>query len=336
MNNDMNVITREAGAPLVPTSSNDNTTETNVTSTADDAALKAAFDEIDKAWNASDDLNQDSEDNGEKSNESSTSDNNNEDTSTSNTNTEGTSETEPSTTAVSNPSIDYKQLYEQLYEERKLQQQNLSLLSSRLSELSEQYQNLKREAHKDDTKTTSDNLEPEVQELFELYPDIAKAVDKMIEKKTAKAQQSIIEDAEAKSAVTRQAVQQVAQQQFVNQVLSVHPDLPQIMQTNALRNWVDGLDVVARAGAHQIMQYGSADDIIGLINLYKTSLNNAKKESPKSKDETLVDKLKNAMTVPSNKQEQQVTETNQPVTRSLQDEFNMLSREYEKSHGFRR
>ena len=226
---------------------------------------------------------------------------------------------------------DYQQLYQQMLKEKELQQQNVNLLYDRLNDLSDRYQSLKQEVTKA-PETTKVETPQEVQELYELYPDIAKAVDKMIDSRTKSVQKSVEDTTESKSLQLQQAVQTLAQQNFVNKVISVHPDMPQIMQTRALHTWVDGLDPIQKAGANYIMQYGSADDIIGLVSQYKTASKPANTTTQTT--ENLVDRVKNAISVPSNRQEPAVIKTQEPV--SEQAAFDALAKDYEKTFGFRR
>ena len=245
--------------------------------------------------------------------------------------TETQTETQPAEQPAT-PNLDYQQLYQQMLKEKELQQQNVNLLYDRLNDLSERYQSLKQEATKAPEATKTETPQ-EVQELYELYPDIAKAVDKMIDSRTKSVQKSVEDTTESKSLQLQQAVQTLAQQNFVNKVISIHPDMPQIMQTRALHTWVDGLDPIQKAGASYIMQYGSADDIIGLVSQYKTATSKPANTTTQTKED-LVDRVKNAISVPSNRQEPAVIKTQEPV--SEQAAFDALAKDYEKTFGFRR
>lgn len=343
-----NNIDTNAAANNVATSAENVTHNNDTNSQTADASLETAFDQLATAWDANNredgiqDLSNLSKDStstpGASVSNSQPEDGNNGD----NSEGLGDNSSPEENKNTPNANLDYQQLYQQMLEEKKLQQQNISLLSSRLTELSEQYQNLKhsvKEREESAAKKEVDTVAPEIQELYELYPDIATAVDKMIESKTKSAKESIKEEQQQQNMQLQQSVQYMAQQQFVNKVLSVHPDLPELIQNNVLRNWADGLDSVSKAGAHHIMQYGSADDIISLVNQYKSSTQKAVTPSNQTKtvNETLINKVKSAMSVPSNRQEPIATNNSGKPRFNNEDEaFAALAKDYEMSHGFRR
>lgn len=300
--------------------------DNSTTSSTADAHLDAAFDKLASNW---DGTSADStiEDSVQKDNVSTSGD------SVQTSQPEGEGTTQEQQTPVNNPqNLDYQQLYQQMLKEKELQQQNVSLLSARLNDLSEMYQNLKQETSKPQ-ETQKAETPQEIQELYELYPDIAKAVDKMIETRTKSVQKSVEDTTESKSLQLQQAVQSLAQQNFVNKVMSIHPDMPQIMQTRALHTWVDGLDPIQKAGANYIMQYGSADDIVNLVSKYKSSSKSTTTTTQPT--ESIVEKVKNAISVPSNRQEPAVIKQQQEPL-SEQAAFNALAEDYEKKYGWRR
>ena len=300
--------------------------DNSTTNSTADTHLDAAFDKLAQEWNGtstdasvedSDNSQSDVSTSGERVQESQP---------------EGNAEVVQQPAEQPSQSLDYQQLYQQTLKERELQQQNMNLLYERLNDLSDRYQSLKQEATKQ-PEVSKTETPHEVQELYELYPDIAKAVDKMIETRTKSVQKSVEDTTETKSLQLQQAVQTLAQQNFVNKVISIHPDMPQIMQTRALHTWVDGLDPIQKAGASYIMQYGSADDIIGLVSQYKTAATKPANTTTQT-TENLVDRVKNAISVPSNRQEPAVIKPQETV--SEQATFDALAKDYEKTFGFRR
>lgn len=309
--------------------SSENTENSTQPQTAD-ATLESTFDDLIKQWQGTDTEEQDEDLAGQES--VSTSDK--EDVSQSQPVEEPT---EPATVTTQEApaaadSQNYQQLYDQLLREKEIQQQQMGLLYNRLNELSTQYQSLKEDNTKQTKKPEATNP-AEVQELYEFYPDIAKAVEKMIETRTSTTQKSIEEATDTKALRMQQQVQALQQQQFVQQIMAVHPDLPQLMQNRVLNTWVQGLDPVQRAGANWIMQYGTSNDIVDLVNRYKDST----KTNSQEPDSTLVNKVKSAMSVPSNKQEPTVprnSKPKEPVYDNVDDAFKDLVKQYEKSGSY--
>lgn len=224
---------------------------------------------------------------------------------------------------------DYRQLYEQALRERDVQNAQLGLLYSRLGDLSDKYQELK--LSQSSTQDVKQTMPTEVQELYDIYPDIAKAVEKLIESKISSTEEGIKKELEPKTAQVQQQLQQVAAQSYVNRVLSVHPDTMQLVQSNALRKWIDTLEPLQKTGADYIMKYGSADDVIGLISRYKVQIKPSVKTttSTQSSEDDLVKKVIAAMSVASNKQEPSTVKPKVEEYTSTEDAFNALAKKYE-------
>ena len=319
----MSDINTVAASTATSTENLDNST-TNSTA---DTHLDAAFDKLAQEWNGtstdapvedSDKSQSDVSTSGERVQESQP---------------EGNAEVVQQPAEQPSQSLDYQQLYQQTLKERELQQQNMNLLYDRLNDLSDRYQSLKQDTVKQPEMVKTETP-AEVQELYELYPDIAKAVDKMIETRTKSVQKSVEDTTESKALQLQQAVQTLAQQNFINKVVAAHPDMPQIMQSRVLHSWVDGLDSIQKAGANHIMQYGTADDIIDLVSKYKSYKSGSTNTSTQPSG-SLVEKVVQAMSVPSNRQEPSViNKTNEPI--SEQAAFDALAKDYERTFGWRK
>lgn len=319
----MSDINTVAASTVTSTENLDNST-TNSTA---DTHLDAAFDKLAQEWNGtstdapvedSDKSQSDVSTSGERVQESQL---------------EGNAEVVQQPAEQPSQSLDYQQLYQQTLKERELQQQNMNLLYDRLNDLSDRYQSLKQDTVKQPEMVKTETP-AEVQELYELYPDIAKAVDKMIETRTKSVQKSVEDTTESKALQLQQAVQTLAQQNFINKVVAAHPDMPQIMQSRVLHSWVDGLDSIQKAGANHIMQYGTADDIIDLVSKYKSYKSGSTNTSTQPNG-SLVEKVVQAMSVPSNRQEPAViNKTNEPI--SEQAAFDALAKDYERTFGWRK
>ena len=309
----MSDINTVAASTATSTENLDNST-TNSTA---DTHLDAAFDKLAQEWNGtstdapvedSDKSQSDVSTSGERVQESQL---------------EGNAEVVQQPAEQPSQSLDYQQLYQQTLKERELQQQNMNLLYDRLNDLSDRYQSLKQDTVKQPEMVKTETP-AEVQELYELYPDIAKAVDKMIETRTKSVQKSVEDTTESKALQLQQAVQTLAQQNFINKVVAAHPDMPQIMQSRVLHSWVDGLDSIQKAGANHIMQYGTADDIIDLVSKYKSYKSGSTNTSTQPTG-SLVEKVVQAMSVPSNRQEPAViNKANEPI--SEQAAFDALAK----------
>ena len=234
---------------------------------------------------------------------------------------------------------DNQQLFSQLLQEKDNQ---LQLLYSRLNDLSTQYKTLKEETSK--KVETKEAVPAEVQELCETYPELATAIDKIVESKVNVTKKTIEETLTPQTAAMQQQLQEMAQQQYISKIMQVHPDLPQIMQSNALNKWIATMsDPVQRAGAEWITRYGTVDNVVQLISQYKSSqqgfstpaqsVNNRSTVTPTTStaDDDLVQKIVNAISVPSERQAPTPTRKRREYATTT-EAFKALANEYERKN----
>ena len=237
---------------------------------------------------------------------------------------------EPSTTQT--PSEDYKELYLNTLREKEAQ---VNLYATRLAALSEQYQSLKENSKASEStssntpdadRTIVDNASPAVRELFETFPEIAQAVQEMIDAKTRSVETTLQEQVNP----IKMTLQQQYAEQFRNKITAAHPDVQDIIKSRSLEKWVDTLDPVAKAGADTIMKYGNADELISLLNMYKSGSTAATNNVPMSKGTpALVNKVMAAMAVPNTNKTERLTQEVTPVYRTESEAFDALVKEYE-------
>lgn len=233
---------------------------------------------------------------------------------------------------------DNQQLFSQLLQEKDNQ---LQLLYSRLNDLSGQYKTLKEETSK---KVEAKEAVPaEVQELYETYPELATAIDKIVESKVNVTKKTIEETFTPQTTAMQQQLQEMAQQQYISKIMQVHPDLPQIMQSNSLNRWIAGMsDPVQRAGAEWITRYGTVDNVVQLISQYKSSQqgfstpaqsvnNRPTVTSSSNNDDELVQKIVNAISVPSERQAPTPTRKRREYANTT-EAFKALANEYERKN----
>lgn len=301
----------------------DNNMESVVNNNSDSVSLDDAFNELATDWEnlGTDPSSTEGAANGDSS----------ENQETPAANEPNVSESESQPASSDTPSEDYKQLYENMLKERELQQSQMGLLYGRLNEISDKYQELKNSIDKKPAKEAT--IPAEVQELYEIYPDIAKAVEKMIEGKVSETKTSIEKSFEPRTNEVQEQIRQMASQNYLNQIMSVHPDVMQLAKSGALRNWVGKLDPLQRTGAEFVLQYGNAQDVINLISQYKTSVGKAAPvKNNTTGEDAIVKKVLAALATPSNKQEPSVSAPAGKTYASTEDAFNALAKEYEASH----
>lgn len=163
-------------------------------------------------------------------------------------------------------SADAETEYEKLYKEYKqTAESQIGLYKSRLNQLSQEFQELK--ARTETKKQEPAQLPDEVKEVFEMYPDIGKAVSSYFESQ----KQSMIKDMEEQIKPIKSHLVLSDVQKHENAIKSAHPDLNSILQSGDLVRWIEALPPVMKAGAQHVYQYGDTDAVISLLNEYKES-----------------------------------------------------------------
>lgn len=243
-------------------------------------------------------------------------------------------------TGQQTPQVDEaKELRDKLLADKDAQ---INLYKSRLSDLSQQYNALKGVSEKL-YASASANLTPEasqampdkLKEFKELYPDVYDAMELYVERKVGNPAAVAEQIATEKAALVAQQVQQMQTQQHVTTILNKHPDLYQIIRSEDARQWFHGLDPVAKKGAAYVLNYGTATDVINLMDQYKASkaspagTHNSKQNS--TEVNSLASKVANAVGVKSGRPDPRPLQQANPEKPLSQEEaFARLAREWEK------
>lgn len=316
------------------------TVHNSARNSAAEQSLEAAFNDTVNGWERNaygSDIDEDIEDSEENQDGGSISDED-EAVQKSQLGDEAISQPEMRTPVENASGHDNQQLFSQLLQEKDNQ---LQLLYSRLNDLSSQYKTLKEETSKN--VETKEAVPAEVQELYETYPELATAIDKIVESKVNVTKKTIEETLTPQTTAMQQQLQEMAQQQYVSKIMQVHPDLPQIMQSNSLNKWIAGMsDPVQRAGAEWITRYGTVDNVVQLISQYKSSQqgfstpaqsvnNRPTVTSSSTNDDDLVQKIVNAISVPSERQAPTPTRKRREYATTT-EAFKALANEYERKN----
>lgn len=180
----------------------------------------------------------------------------------------------------SDADIEYEKLYSNYKQNAEAQ---IGLYKARLQQLAQDYQDLKSKL---DTKKQEEpeKLPEDVQEIFEMYPDIAKAISTYVDTKLSKVKQSFTQDVEQQIRPIKSHLVLSDVQKHEMAIKAAHPDLQSILQSGDLTRWIETLPPVMRAGAQQVYQYGDTDAVISLLDEYKKQrgISNAPRSARKS------------------------------------------------------
>ena len=203
--------------------------------------------------------------------------------------------------------LDYQKLYEQ---NKQTYEAQLKLVTSRLKELSEKYQELKEQ--KAAKAKESEEIPPKLKEFYESYPDIADAVKAMVDSKLNSTVNQVEHAIATRVKPIEQNMAQESARQHIERIRSAHPDVIAIVESGDLVEWINSLPAVEREGAAYIYQQGNADQIIALLNSYKSARSAGRKPVQKAKVESapvvnndstdeIVNRVLAAMNVPTPK-----------------------------------
>ena len=158
--------------------------------------------------------------------------------------------------------------YEKLYRDYKQNADaQIGLYRSRVDQLAQELRKLKAE-QKEPAKPKE--LPHEVQEVFEMYPDIAKAMEAYVDSRLTDTSNTISQNFEQQIQPIKNQLVLSDVQKHQMAIEAAHPDLKKILQSGDLTKWIESLPPVMKAGAQQVYQYGSSADVINLLDEYKT------------------------------------------------------------------
>ena len=237
--------------------------------------------------------------------------------------------------------LNYKELYEKA--KRDAEAQN-NLWASRLTDLSRTYSELKEEkkqtvAQKEDP----DELPENVKELFEIHPEIANAVKTLVDAKVSAVKKNVETELKTRVEPIQQQLFQPEADRHFSAIRAAHPDINAILDSGDLFTWIDSLPPVMQNGAKYVYQYGTAQEVISLLNDYKSArgvkprTTMAPKSAPQhntvSETEDIVKQVLAAMAVRTGKEPIDIS--SKPKAKPKEKTFDDLAREYERSRRVR-
>lgn len=233
--------------------------------------------------------------------------------------------------------LNYKELYEKA--KRDAEAQN-NLWASRLTDLSRKYSELKEEKKQTVTqKEDPDELPENVKELFEIHPEIANAVKTLVDAKVSAVKKNVETELKTRVEPIQQQLFQTEADRHFSAIRAAHPDINAILDSGDLFTWIDSLPPVMQNGAKYVYQYGTAQEVISLLNDYKSArgvkprTTMAPKSAPQhntvSETEDIVKQVLAAMAVRTGKEPIDIS--SKPKAKPKEKTFDDLAREYERS-----
>lgn len=195
----------------------------------------------------------------------------------------------------------------------------LRLTASRLDSLSGQYQELKQQvshSKKEQEKAKQEFVEPEAfKNLREDWPEVAEALDAILSAKLEHTKSNFESVISEKVKPVEYAINNYVVDSHVAAIQRAHPDVIDIVASGELDAWQATLSPWEQRGVQMVRDAGTAEEVIELLNQYKSSKGESAKKprankKPAHKPEQssdsfdydiLIEKLKAASVVPSSK-----------------------------------
>lgn len=120
----------------------------------------------------------------------------------------------------------------------------------------------------DKTKQTS-----KFNQLREDYPEFADAVEELLQAKLDETQAVVKREISSRvdPIISTMSTQQISNHE--RSILAKHPDALEIHKSEKFTSWVNNLPAFARSGAVYVINSGSAEEVVSLLDQYKSSTN---------------------------------------------------------------
>lgn len=194
--------------------------------------------------------------------------------------TASTGDTQP---AEQQPEQDYKSLYEKEVQRTKSWDGRLSAKDRELQELRHQMtameQRINAAAQTQQTQEQSDELDESVKGFLEEFPELAKPIQKMIDKAAARYGRTVADDVtqrfeqrlESTLKPIATTVQETSVERHLNTIKSAHNDFEDIVRSGALQEWIGTQPRYMIPALQAVYDRGQAQDVVDLIGQYKSA-----------------------------------------------------------------
>lgn len=170
-------------------------------------------------------------------------------------------------------------------------------------------------------KKVEEELPPQLKELYETFPDIAQGVEALVKQRLSSTNKFIEEEIKKHISPLVTDLYATKTDTHVGRILSKHPDALTLRESGKLDVWINSLPRHSQLGANYVLNNGTAEEVISLLDQYKefnkkpvTEIKNKNEENneptKEKKSDQLVDKVIAGLVVKSGKSADPKTDTN--------------------------
>jgi len=179
--------------------------------------------------------------------------------------------------------------------------------------------------------TPDENAVPsKFKQLSQEFPEIAEAVQELLDQRFNDASGMVKRAIDERISPIAADMSQQKVSSHLERILAKHPDAIQLRQGGRLDSWINTLPVYAQHGARYVVNSGTADEVVALLDQYKvtknTNTNNQNTDKPTQEDtganrgqvsQGMVEAVKAGLAVRPGRSSDPKTE----ATRSKKDDF---------------
>lgn len=122
--------------------------------------------------------------------------------------------------------------------------------------------------------TQSENVKPtKFQELAKDFPEIAEAVEELLSQRLSSTEELVKRAVEDRVNPIAADLSQQKVSTHLERILVKHPDAIQLRQNGVLDAWINTMPVYAQHGARYVVNSGTADEVVALLDQYKDYTN---------------------------------------------------------------
>ena len=110
-------------------------------------------------------------------------------------------------------------------------------------------------------------------QLREDFPGIADAVEEYIQNEVVEARALVGKEISARMEPVISNLSQTQMDSHLHRILAKHPDALEVRQSPTFNKWMESLPSFAQAGAVHVIKLGTAEEVVALLDQYKSSTN---------------------------------------------------------------
>jgi len=163
----------------------------------------------------------------------------------------------------------YKSFEGRYRKEKESLQNQIDELKAENEKLQTQMNQSSEKSSTEKSQSESTDADTDIQEFADEFPDLAGHVTKLVEKKAQELVDQRVGKVEEEMTPVKQKVESQAQDEHFRRITESHPDWKSLVSEGHLQQWINDKPSYAQNSANQVMESGSTEEVIELLDDYK-------------------------------------------------------------------